>query len=112
MEIQVSKPAYDKIIEEAKKRNTELTVRIYAEKIICTKARFGIAFDDERDDDEITYVNNIIFFTDRKYVPFYCDGLSIDYVSIPKEGFIISSLRTFPIKCSGKCCKCKNNKCK
>lgn len=112
MEIQVSKPAYDKIIEEADKRSTELTVRIYVEKIICNKARFGIAFDDERDDDEITYVNNIIFFTDRKYVPFYCDGLSIDYVSIPKEGFIVSSLRTVPINCSGKCCKCKNSKCK
>ena len=112
MEIKVSKPAYEKIIEEAQKRQTELTVRVYVEKIICTEARFGIAFDDKRDDDEITYVNDIKFYTDKEYVPFYCDGLSIDYVSIPKEGFIISSLRPYPLKCFEKCCNHKCQNCK
>jgi HesB-like selenoprotein len=119
MEINITDIAQTKIKEFAAANNEEPVVRIYVEKAACSGARFGIAIDNFRSGDEITQKGDIKVLTDNEYIPIYSDGISIDYIVEPKEGFIISSCG--PVKsdkgesCSsggcgsgcGECCKIK-----
>ncbi|TDT60924.1 iron-sulfur cluster biosynthesis family protein [Fonticella tunisiensis] len=117
MEFKVTALAERKIKEVVELHNEVPVLRIYVERAFCSGARFGIAFDYIREGDEITEVNGIQFITDSEYMPRYSDGISIDYVTNPKEGFIIKSLRSVTSGCGGGCgsrrgctgCGLKNN---
>jgi iron-sulfur cluster assembly accessory protein len=102
MDIKLSKFAWDKIMQTVEEYNEEPILRIYVESAACSGARFGIAFDYIKKEDDVTEVEGVKFITDKEYVPKYSDGLDVDYVTMPKEGFIIKSLR--PVEKSG--CGC------
>lgn len=105
MELVVTDIAIQKIDEAIKENNEKSRIRVYVDTTTCSGARFGLAFDDVREDDEITKISEIDFITDKQYVPLYSDGISIDYVTTPSDGFIIRSLR--PVKSScGSCSGC------
>lgn len=101
MEIKVSELAVKKINEVVKQNNEQSILRIYVEKASCSSARFGIAFDNVKDNDEITEAYGIKFITDKQYMPKYSNGINIDYVISPKEGFIIASLNPITKGCTG-----------
>lgn len=101
MDIKLSKLAEDKIKEAVKDNNEQPNLRIYVERAGCSGARFGIAFDDPKDSDQVTEINEINFITDNEFIPVHADGIDIDYVVEPREGFIIKSLRTIKKSCSG-----------
>lgn len=107
MEILLSRLAADKIREAAEQNNEEKTVRLYVEGAGCSGAKFGIAFDDIKDGDVVSKIDDITFITDTQYIPMYSDGLDVDYVSTPKEGFVISSIRQVKgYGCGGGCSGC------
>lgn len=101
MDIRLSKLAEDKIKEAVSENNEQPNLRIYVEKAACSGARFGIAFDDAKEDDEVTQINGINFITDNEFIPVHSDGIDIDYVTEPREGFIIKSLRAIKKSCGG-----------
>jgi Fe-S cluster assembly iron-binding protein IscA len=111
MEFRITQLAEAKIKETVELNNEVPVLRIYVEKAACSGARFGIAFDDIKEGDEVTEVNGIRFITDTDYVPQYANGISIDYACGPKEGFMIQTL--FPIiksggGCGGGCSGCSH----
>lgn len=108
MDIKFSALAGEKIKEELKKVDKDLMVRIYVEAVACSRAKFGIAFDELKDGDEITKVDGIKIITDTKYIPHYSNGISIDYVTGKQEGFIIKSLNPMASGCSSGCSGCHN----
>lgn len=101
MDIKLSQLAEDKIKEAIKENNEQPNLRIYVEKVGCAGARFGISFDDIKENDTVTAVNGINIITDNEFIPKHSDGIDIDYVVEPKEGFIIKSLRPIKKSCSG-----------
>jgi iron-sulfur cluster assembly accessory protein len=101
MDIKITDLALNKIKEFASFNKSEPNVRIYVTSTGCSGARFGIAIDDIRKEDEISDICGIKVITDKEYIPMYSDGLNIDYVLEPKEGFIITSLRTVKKSCGG-----------
>lgn len=101
MDIKLSKLAEDKIREAVKENNEQPNLRIYVEKVACSGARFGIAFDDIKEGDSVTDVNGINIITDNEFIPVHSDGIDIDYVVTPNEGFIIKSLRPIKKSCGG-----------
>ncbi len=103
MDIKITAIAGEKIKEELKKVDGNLMVRIYVEAVACSRAKFGIAFDELKDGDEITEVDGIKIVTDTQYIPKYSEGISIDYVTGEREGFIIKSLNVVSGGCSGGC---------
>ncbi|WP_027307825.1 hypothetical protein [Caloramator sp. ALD01] len=105
MEVQVTKLAEDKIKEAIKIYNEKNQLRIYVEAIACHGAKFGLAFDDIKEDDIIEKVGDITYFADENVLK-YSDGIKIDYVLEPKEGFIVTSLRPVKSSCSS-CAGCK-----
>jgi Fe-S cluster assembly iron-binding protein IscA len=113
MEIRLTAIAEEKIRVEMDRLSEKLWLRIYVSAAACHGAKFGMAFDDIKDGDEITNINGIDIITDTEFVPKYCDGLSVDYVTEPNEGFIIKSLRSVETKGCGGCggggnCSCKH----
>jgi HesB-like selenoprotein len=106
MEIKVSDIAKQKMLEFTAAHNEEPILRIYVQSVGCSGARFGLAVDYINENDDITEVDGIKFVTDREYIPVYSNGISIDYVEKPKEGFIIKSLRPISTGCGG-CTGCK-----
>lgn len=100
MEIKVSEKAMEKIKAAIKDNNKESQLRIYVESAGCHGAKFGIAFDGPQDDDEVTEVDGVKFVTDAVYIPLYSDGIDIDYVTVPSEGFMIKSLNPVAGGCS------------
>lgn len=113
MDINLSELAREKIMENVSAYNESPVLRIYVESVACSRAKFGLAFDYIKDGDQLTEVGGIKFITDSEYVPVYSDGIDIDYVVEPKEGFIIKSLH--PVSKSSGCgcgggggCGCKH----
>lgn len=102
MDFKVTQPAEDKIREAALANGEVPVLRIYVERATCSSARFGIAFDDIKAGDEVNEINGIKYVTDTEYVPVYTNGIYIDYVTEPKEGFIIDSLHQV-IRSGGGC---------
>lgn len=105
MEIEVTKLAEEKILETIKQHNEQNQIRIYVEAIACHGAKFGLAFDDIREGDTLKKVGEITYFADENVFK-YSDGIKIDYVKEPKEGFIVTSLRPINRGCSS-CSGCK-----
>jgi iron-sulfur cluster assembly accessory protein len=111
MEIKITDIAKQKIINAAKENNVQPSVRLYVTSAACSGAKFGIAFDEPKQNDVMTEIDGIEFITDTDYVPTYADGIKVDYVKGLKEGYIISSIR--PIKstcgtgCGSSCNNCK-----
>lgn len=105
MDIKITQAAKSKILEEVGSSGIEPTVRIYVTSMACSGARFGLAFDEAKQFDVMTELEGIEFVTDSEYVPKFADGLSIDYVTEPNEGFIIQSLRPMGKACSTGGCK-------
>lgn len=105
MEILVTKLAEDKILETIKKYNEKNQIRIYVDKITCHGAKFGLAIDDIRNDDVIQKIGNITYFADENVIK-YSDGIRIDYITEPKEGFIIKSIRPVKLNCHN-CLGCR-----
>lgn len=117
MYINITELAQSKISEFAAANNEKPVVRIYVERATCLDARFGIAIDSFRTGDEITQTGDIKVLTDSQYIPRYSNGINIDYVVKPKEGFVISS--AFPVRknstgclggCGSSCPGCSKNK--
>lgn len=106
MDIKITDMAREKIIEEASKNNVEPMVRLYVMNFACSGAKFGIAFDEAKQNDVLTEIDGIEFITDTDYVPKYADGMSIDYTVTPKEGYIIASLRPVKKSCGSGCAGC------
>jgi iron-sulfur cluster assembly accessory protein len=96
MEIKITEKAKEKIISSAKEYKVDPIVRVYVTGGGCSGGKFGIAFDEAKQYDIMTEIDGIEILTDSEYVPKFSDGLNIDYVITPKEGYIISTLR--PIK--------------
>lgn len=110
MNIKISEAARQKIAQSAQSFKTEPVARIYVEKAACSGARFGIAFDSQREGDILTKLGEISILTDTKYIPVYSNGIDIDYTEYPKEGFIIKSIEPVKTDCSG-CGGCGGNSC-
>ena len=106
MEIKITDIAKKKIMSSAEENNVEPTVRLYVTSAACSGAKFGIAFDDPKENDVLTEIDGIEFITDTEYLPTYADGMNIDYVTIPSEGYIISSIRSVKSGCGGGCGGC------
>ncbi|WP_035380527.1 HesB/IscA family protein [Fervidicella metallireducens] len=106
MEIKVSQVAIEKILDAVKEHNEKPTVRIYVAGVACSGAKFGIAFDDVKEGDETTEISGLTFITDTEYMPVYADGINIDFVTEPSEGFVITSLRPVAPSCGGGCSGC------
>lgn len=109
MEIKITDIAKEKIINSAKENNIEPTVRLYVTSAACSGAKFGIAFDEPKQNDVLTEIDGIEFITDTDYVPTYADGMNVDYVTGEKEGYIISSMRPIKSACGTGCGGCCNN---
>ncbi|CDF57120.1 hypothetical protein [Thermobrachium celere] len=105
MEVHVTKLAEEKILEAIKTYNEKNQLRIYVEAVACHGAKFGLAFDDIKEGDVTEKVGDIIYFADENVLK-YSDGIKIDYVTEPKEGFIVTSLRPIKSSCSS-CFGCK-----
>lgn len=110
MEIKITDIAKEKIISSAIENNVEPTVRLYVLSAACSGAKFGIAFDDPKENDILTEIDGIEFITDTEYLPTYADGMNIDYVTAPKEGYIISSIRPIKSGCGSECSGCGGGK--
>lgn len=110
MEIRITDIAKEKIMASAKENNVEPTVRLYVLSAACSGAKFGIAFDDPKENDVITEIDGIEFITDTEYLPNYADGINVDYVTTPSEGYIISSIRPIKSGCGSGCSGCGHDK--
>lgn len=108
MDIQITDLAKQKILETAKEKKVEPIVRIYIKSFACSGARFGIAFDEAKQFDILTEIDGIEIVTNADYVPKHSDGLNIDYVMSPKEGYVITSLRPIKKNCGSGCDGCKH----
>lgn len=108
MEIRITDLAKEKIIEAARENNVQPMVRLYVISAACSGAKFGIAFDEPKQYDVLTEIGGIEFITDTEYVTKYSDGMNIDYIVNPKEGFIISSIRPIKKSCGNGCGGCKH----
>lgn len=103
MEIKLSKLAAEKINEVVETNNETPTLRIYVTSVGCSGAKFGLAFDDAKEDDTITEVDGITFITDTEYVPEYSDGITVDFAEGESEGFLIKSTNPIKKSCGGGC---------
>jgi Fe-S cluster assembly iron-binding protein IscA len=106
MEIKITAKAKEEIITSAKENKVEPVVRLYVTSAACSGAKFGIAFDEPKENDVMTEIDGIEFITDSEYVPKYADGLNIDYVTSPKEGYVITSIRPIKKSCGSGCGGC------
>lgn len=108
MEIKVSDIAKEKIIFAARENNVDLCVRLYVMSAACSGARFGIVFDEPKQNDVMIEIDGIEFITDTEFVPKFADGLNIEYLEGVKEGYMISSLRSIKGNCGSDCDGCKH----
>ena len=92
--------AIDMIKKIAKENEQDLIVRIYIENIACSGIRYGIAYDKIREDDEKYIIDYITFVVDKELNK-YAEEIEIDFVDIPKSGFIFKSYPEYKKSCSG-----------
>ena len=73
-----------------KEENQELKLRVIVTNVHGSHAHYGLDLDKPTDDDEIVSTDKGIDVLLNKNEPLL-DGVTIDYLYLPQEGFVISN---------------------
>lgn len=74
-------------IQESITEETGARLRVFVQGGGCSGFEYGLAFDDERDGDEVIEMDGFTLLVDR-WSRAYLDGVTVDWVeSVMEEGF-------------------------
>ncbi len=91
MECKITRNAAKMLLEEIQKEeNKELKLRVYVSHAHGDHAHYGLGLDTPTDEDEVVSTDKGIDVILKKDDPLL-DGVKIDYLYMPEEGFVITN---------------------
>lgn len=91
MKCKITRNAAKKLLQELEaEENKELKLRVYVTHAHGDHAHYGLGLDKPTDEDEVVSTDKGIDVILKKGEPFL-DGVKIDYLYFPEEGFVITN---------------------
>jgi len=91
MKCKITRNAAKKLLQEMEsEENKELKLRVYVTHAHGDHAHYGLGLDKPTEEDEVVQTDKGIEVILKKGDPFL-DGVKIDYLYLPEEGFVITN---------------------